>query len=237
MMKILALETSGKACSVAISEDEKLLGETFLHNGFTHSKTLLPAVVHLLASCDLKLEEIDILAVAVGPGSFTGLRIGVSTVKGLGFASDLPCAPCSTLKSMAWQLAHLEGYTIISVMDARKNQVYHSRFLIKNGEPQRLSPDGAISLEELAVELEGISTPMILIGDGAELAFGFLENVEIAPENLRMQRAQGVALEGLLLKKEGQLLQSEELVPEYHRLSQAEREKLEKMRGNEKEAT
>lgn len=228
-MKILALESSAKCCSVAICEDETLLGETFLHNGFTHSKTLLPAVVSLMEVCDLTLEEIDVLAVAVGPGSFTGLRIGVSTVKGLSFAMDKPCAGCSTLQSMAWQLCHLEGYTVVSVMDARKNQVYQGKFFIKEGKPERISEDSAISLEELSVELEKIDTPKIFVGDGAELTFGFLKNVEMAPSNLRLQRAYGVALEGLVLAREGKLVGSEELLPEYHRLSQAERERLEKM--------
>lgn len=227
-MKILALESSAKACSVALCEEQKLIAQTFLHNGFTHSKTLLPAVTHLMEQCELSLEDIDVIACAVGPGSFTGLRIGVSTAKGLAFASEKTCAACSTLASMAWQLVHLEGYTIVCVMDARKNQVYHSRFLVKNGLLERLTEDSAISIEELSSALEQISTPKILIGDGAVLCSQFLKNIEIAPPFLQHQTAFGVAQEAVILMQEHKLVSASDLMPEYHRLSQAERERLEK---------
>lgn len=227
-MKILALESSAKACSVAITEDNQVLAQIFLNNGLTHSKTLLPAVSHLLEQCDQTLSDMDVFAVAVGPGSFTGLRIGVSTVKGLSYGLDKPCAPCSTLASMAWQLKHLEGYTVVCTMDARKNQVYHSRFLIKDDIPQRLSPDTALSISDLAKELEEISGPKILVGDGATLCRQTLENIEIAPDSLRLQTAFSVALEGYQLAQKHLLVTSDALVPVYHRLSQAERERLEK---------
>lgn len=227
-MKILALDSSAKACSVAITEDNQLLAQIFLNNGLTHSKTLLPAVSHLLEQCDRTLSDIDVLAVSVGPGSFTGLRIGVSTVKGLSYGLNKPCASCSTLASMAWQMQHLEGYTVVCTMDARKNQVYHSRFFIKEGMPQRLSQDTALSISDLAMELEEITGPKILVGDGATLCHQTLENIELAPDTLRLQTAFSVALEGYQLAQKNQLVTSEELVPVYHRLSQAERERLEK---------
>lgn len=227
-MKILALDSSAKACSVAITEDNQLLAQTFLHNGFTHSKTLLPAVSHMLSQCDMMLGDVDVFAVSVGPGSFTGLRIGVSTIKGLAYGMNKRCAPCSTLKSMAWQMSHLEGCTVVCVMDARKNQVYHSRFLIKDGVPQRLSPDTALSISDLSQELETISGRKILVGDGASLCSQTLANVELSPEMLRLQTALAVAQEGFFLAQENQLVSASELVPVYHRLSQAERERLEK---------
>lgn len=232
-MKILALESSAKACSVALLEDSQVLAQVFLNNGNTHSKTLLPAIDHILTQCDTPLEEIDTIAVAIGPGSFTGLRIGVSTAKGLAFAHETPCAACSTLISMAWQLNYLEDHTVIPVMDARKKQVYHGKFLIKNQIPQRLCPDSPLSLDELKQDLEHISTPIILIGDGANLAFDFLKdlpNIEIAPLHFRQQSALGVGLEGFSLSNSKNLVSHETLEPIYLRLSQAERERLEKMK-------
>lgn len=230
-MNILALDSSAKACSVAIFQDTQCLAHTFLHNGFTHSKTLLPAVAHVLEQCDFSLSQMDIIAVAVGPGSFTGLRIGVSTAKGLAFAHNIPCAPCSTLASMAWQLAHMEGYTVICTMDARKKQVYHGLFFIDGGVPQRLCPDKALSLDELAEQLSTITTPMVLVGDGATLTYEALSpslSLSFAPTPLRHQTALGVAQEGYFLATQNALVSSNDLLPQYHRLSQAERERLEK---------
>ncbi len=225
---ILAVESSATACSVALCRGENLVAQTFQNNRLTHSKTLLPMIVSLLEQCELSLEQVDVLAVAVGPGSFTGLRIGISTVKGLAWATGLPCAACSTLESMAWQLAHLEGYTVVCVMDARRNQVYHSRFMIQEGKPCRLCPDGAVDLGELSDALDQIKTPKILVGDGTTLSASFLKDVKLPPSHLKMQQAWGVAQVARELASSGTLISGEELVPEYHRLSQAERERLEK---------
>lgn len=230
-MKILAVEASSTACSVALCEENHLLGQNFLHSGFTHSKTLLPMVSELLLQTDTKLCEVDRIAVAVGPGSFTGLRIAIATVKGLAWGSDIPCIGCSTLGSMAWQLAHLEGYTILAVMDARRKQVYHSRFFVRNGVPERLCADGAISIEELREAVSNMTTPCILVGDGANLCKESMEHVPIAPLHLRIQQAYSVAQEGFRLEKLGQSSTAEELLAEYHRLSQAERERLAKQQG------
>lgn len=226
-MKILAVDASATACSVALCEDEILLAQNFVHSGLTHSKTLLPMISDVLKSNELSLKEIDLLAVAAGPGSFTGLRIAVSTIKGLSLSSNIPCVPCSTLRSMAWQLAHLEGYTVVPVMDARRKQVYTSRFFIEGGKPIRLTEDGAISIEELSLQLETVTTEKILVGDGANLCFAALENVKIAAPHLRMQLAWGVAQEALARQESA--VKGGDLLPEYHRLSQAERERLEKM--------
>ena len=146
-MKILALESSAAACSAALC---------------THSVTLLPMADDLLRRCGVTLEQVDVIAVAAGPGSFTGLRIGVAAAKGLAWPGNKPCAACSTLESMAWGLAHT-GMEICPVMDARRKQVYNARFLGTGEGLERLAPDRAIALEELAAELKKSGKPQILL--------------------------------------------------------------------------
>ena len=174
----------------------------------------------------------DVIAAAAGPGSFTGLRIGVSAAKGLAWAGDKPCAPCSTLESMAWPLAHLEGRLIVCAMDARRGQVYNALFLARGDRLERLSPDRAISLEELGEELKSVQNFKIVVGDGARLCYNSLNErvsgLELAPVHLRFQSAWGVARAAEELVKAGGLVSASELVPSYHRLSQAERERLER---------
>ena len=235
-MKILALESSAVACSVAVCEDEELIAQSFQHSGLTHSRTLLPMCGDLLKNCGLTLEEMDVIAVAAGPGSFTGLRIGVAAAKGLAWPGNKPCAGVSTLEAMAWSLAHVEG-DICPVMDARRNQVYNARFQAEGGRLTRLCPDRAISIEELAGELESRKKTQILVGDGAVLCYNELTKrglpVELAPPHLRFQSAWGVARGALELARKDGLVTAAALAPVYHRLSQAERERLAK----EKEMT
>lgn len=230
-MKILALESSAVAASVALCEDEALIGQTFRNTGLTHSQTLLPMAEQLLRGCGLTMEDVDLVAVAEGPGSFTGLRIGVAAAKGLAWAAELPCAGCSTLESMAWNLAGLEG-EVCSAMDARRKQVYNARFRVDGLRPHRITPDRAISLEDLVNELKGTETTQIVVGDGAKLCYDALTAAGIparlAPPNLRMQSAWGVARLALEQARAGYTLTPGELVPVYHRLSQAERERLER---------
>lgn len=230
-MKILALESSETACSVALCEDEKLIAQTSQNNGLTHSRTLMPMVDSLLTQCGQSLTDVDVIAVAAGPGSFTGLRIGVSTAKGLAWAGEKLCAPCSTLESMAWQLAHVDGI-IIAAMDARRNQVYNALFRARNGVLERLSSDRAIGLMELENEIKKLDEPKILVGDGARLCYNEwqdrMKDLRLAPVHLRTQTAWGVARAALELIREDKLVPGEQLVPVYHRLSQAERERLEK---------
>ncbi len=231
-MKILALESSATACSVALCQGEVKIAEAFQKSGLTHSRTLLPMVEDLLKNCDQKLEEVDVIAVAVGPGSFTGLRIGVSTAKGLSWAGDKPCAPCSTLEAMAWNLSHMEGYTVICAMDARRNQVYNAIFSVEEGRLVRIAPDRAIALDDLGEALKSIKNPKIVVGDGAELCYNNLKhicpNLVLAPQNLRQQTAWGVARAAQEMILADTLVSSDSLAPVYHRLSQAERERLEK---------
>lgn len=230
-MKILALESSATACSVALCEDEKLIAQTFQNSGLTHSRTLMPMTEGLLAQCGHRLEDVDVIAVAAGPGSFTGLRIGVSTAKGLAWAGDKPCAPCSTLESMAWQLAHVDGI-IIAAMDARRNQVYNAVFRARDGVLERLSPDRAIGLAQLEEEVKKLKERKILVGDGAQLCYNEWQervgDLHLAPVHLRWQTAWGVARAAVKLARADKLVPGNQLAPVYHRLSQAERERLEK---------
>lgn len=233
-MKILALESSAAACSAALCEDGRLLAQSFQNSGLTHSRTLMPMVRDMLKNAGHTLEEADVIAVAAGPGSFTGLRIGVAAAKGLAWTADKPCAACSTLESMAWPLAHT-GLEVCAVMDARRSQVYNARFQGTGEELVRLCPDRAISLEQLAGELKNCKKPQILVGDGAVLCYTTFKelglDVRLAPPHLQFQSAWGVARCALELAKDGRLTDANGLVPEYHRLSQAERERLEKERN------
>lgn len=230
-MKILALETSAVTASVAVTEDETLLAQSFQNSGLTHSATLMPMVADLLKNTGLKLEDMDVIAVAAGPGSFTGVRIGVAAAKGLAWPQEKPCAPCSTLESMAWQCAHMDG-EICAVMDARRKQVYNARFLARNGALERLTEDRAIGVEELVAELNGAEKPVVLVGDGARLCKAAFDaagvSAVMAPPHLVSQTAWGVARAALELAREDKLIPAGQMTPQYHRLSQAERERLER---------
>ena len=234
-MKILALESSAVAASVALCEDEALIAQAFQNTGLTHSQTLLPLAEDLLKNCGLTMADIDLIAVAEGPGSFTGLRIGVAAAKGLAWGGELPCAGCSTLESMAWNLAGFEGEVCVA-MDARRKQVYNARFRVDGQQPHRLTPDRAISLEDLIAELQGTETTQIIVGDGAKLCCDALTAAgipaKLAPPNLRMQSAWGVARLALEKARTGHTITANELAPVYHRLSQAERERLERENQN-----
>lgn len=231
-MNILALESSATACSAALCRDGALLAQSFQCSGLTHSRTLLPMVDDLLKNCGQSLDNVDVIAVAAGPGSFTGLRIGVATAKGLAWAQDKPCAPCSTLESMAWPLAHLEDSLLVCAMDARRKQVYNALFLARGDSLERLTPDRAISLAELGEELKKYQKMKIIVGDGALLCYNTLREgvhgLSLAPVHLRMQSAWGVARAAEELSTAGGLVTVGELAPVYHRLSQAERERLER---------
>ncbi len=230
-MKILAIESSAVAASVALLEEENLIAQSFQHTGLTHSETLLPMVESLLSSCGMSLGQIDLLGVAAGPGSFTGLRIGVSLVKGLAWGRDLPCAACSTLEAMAWNAVGLRG-EICAAMDARRKEVYHGLFSSDGAQVKRLTPDRAVSLVALGAEMTSRNQPLWVVGDGAQLcrealvAHGVEAN--LAPPNLRMQSAWGVGRLALEYYRRGETLAGGALTPTYLRLSQAEREKLER---------
>lgn len=235
-MLMLAFEASAKAASVALSRDGTLLGQYFQNNGLTHSVTLLPMAEALLKNSGLCAADVDVYAVSHGPGSFTGIRIGVSTVKGLAWAAEKPCIGVSTLEAMAWNgLGAPDGAVICCAMDARRNQVYNALFAIEAGEPQRLCEDRAIDLAALVAQLQTMGKPVFVIGDGAHLAAAALQQAGVeaalAPEPLRWQTAWGVSMAA-----QGKpALSAHELLPVYLRLSQAERERqerLEREQGN-----
>ena len=227
-MLILAFESTAKAASCALLRDGKLVSQYSQCSGLTHSRTLLPMGEDMLKNAELTLEDVDLLAVAHGPGSFTGIRIGVSTVKGLCWGAEKPCVGVSTLEAMTWH-GLAAGGLICPVMDARRAQVYNALFRIENGRPVRLCPDRAISLEELSEELRALGESVFLVGDGAEITRSFLDAQQIpcrvAPDNLVWQDAWGVAMAA----QDKEPIGGEALLPVYLRLSQAERERQARM--------
>ena len=227
-MLILAFESSAKAASVALVRDGALISQYSQCTALTHSRTLLPLAEDMLKNAELKVSDVDLIAVAHGPGSFTGIRIGVSTVKGLSWAADKPCVGVSTLEAMAWHGLAAGGY-VCPVMDARRAQVYNAIFKIEEGRPIRVTEDRPIALEELAEEVRALNAPVFLVGDGTELTKRYFDKAGIpcvaAPENLRWQSAWGVAMAAA----DKPPVCSEELLCVYLRLSQAERERQERL--------
>jgi len=230
-MKVIAFETSAKAVSVAITDHGVLLGEYYQNSGQTHSRTLMKMAEDLLANTDLTIADIDAVAVANGPGSFTGVRIGVSAAKGLAWGRELPCVGVSTLEGMAASCGLLQGI-VCCCMDARRSQVYNALFRAENGALTRLCEDRAVAVEELGNELSILEGCKLVVGDGAELCYNALkervEGLTLAPEHRRHQRASGIALVANRLLVEGNVSDAATLTPNYLRLSQAEREKLSK---------
>ena len=217
------------AASAALLEDQRVVGEFFLSTAQTHSQTLLPMAEQLLSDSKTSFSQLELLAVSTGPGSFTGLRIGLAAVKGMAFGGDKPCVGVSTLEALAYNLRGFEGVAV-AVMDARCQQVYTARFALSEGRVERLSPDEAISLEELGKVLEKGEKPLFLVGDGAEMCYNhFLEKLprlRLAPPHLRLQRASSVGACALEHYAAGEGVSCGELVPVYLRLPQAERELL-----------
>ena len=228
-MLLLAFETSAKAASVALFDKNKLLGECYQNTGLTHSQTLMVMAEDLIKQCGHTPGDITHVAVAAGPGSFTGVRIGVAAAKGFAWAKELPCYGVSTLEAMALGLGIWEG-TIVCAMDARRSQVYNAIFEAKNGQLTRICPDRAISLAELGAELNALSGPIYLVGDGAALCHRTLSDVALIlpPEWKQHQRAVGVGLAAMAAMNRGESGNGAALVPNYLRLSQAERERLER---------
>ncbi|MBR6596181.1 MAG: tRNA (adenosine(37)-N6)-threonylcarbamoyltransferase complex dimerization subunit type 1 TsaB [Oscillospiraceae bacterium] len=232
-MLILAFETSAKAASVALVENGKLLGESYQNTGLTHSQTLMVMAEDLLKQCGKTVGDITAVAVAQGPGSFTGVRIGVAAAKGFAWGREIPCYGISTLEAMAASLGAWEGH-VCACMDARRNQVYNAIFLADGAAPLRLTEDRAISLADLKEELEHIDGPIYLVGDGAELTYKTLSSdipeLILPPEHRLHQRAVGVALLAQVKIWAGDPGDGNALTPNYLRLSQAERERAEKLK-------
>jgi len=237
-MLILALESSAKPASVAVCSDTELLGQYYQNSGLTHSRTLLAMAESLLKNLGISVAEIDLVAVSRGPGSFTGVRIGVAAAKGLAWSLDKPICGVSTLEAMGYQAPEPGGVLLCPVMDARRSQVYNALFEWQGDTLIRLCEDRAISLDELSSDLRSrykrpapvnnnseLVTPCLLIGDGANICNDFFsaEGVpsRIAPELVRWQTAYGVALAAL----RSEPVAAVDLEPSYLRPSQAERER------------
>ncbi len=223
-LKLLAVDSSAVSAGAAVFDGDKLLSESFVNAGLTHSRTLMPMVNGALGNAGLTIEDIDAFAVSRGPGSFTGVRIGVAAVKGLAFPGDKPCAGVSTLEAMAYNFTD-EDCTVCTLMDARRSQVYTALFSVSGVRVTRLSEDGAKSIEDVASEISGISGKIYLCGDGSKLHCETLKAanpaVILPAENRRYQRAYGV---GLAAIANGGFASSALLEPAYVRPSQAERE-------------
>ena len=221
-MLMLALESSAKPASVAVISDGKLLGQYFQNSGLTHSRTLMAMAESLLKNLDITIGDIGLVAVARGPGSFTGVRIGVSAAKGLAFGLGVPVCGVSTLDAMTCQ-TDVSDMLLCPVMDARRSQVYNALFEWRDGIIVRLCNDRALSLENLAADLKNHNRPCMLVGDGAGIALEYLSAqdipCQIAPELMRFQTAYGVALAATRTDP----IPAIELEPSYLRPSQAER--------------
>ena len=232
-MLILAFETSAKAASVALLEDGKLLGESYQNTGLTHSQTLMVMAEDLLSQCGKTVVDVTAAAVAAGPGSFTGVRIGVAAAKGFAWGREIPCYGVSTLEAMALSLGVYQGY-VCPCMDARRSQVYNAVFYVNRGALERVSEDRAISLAELGEELKSLNEPIFLVGDGSNLCYNTLlesvPNLVLPPEHRMHQRASGVALAARKQVEVGDPGDANALTPNYLRLSQAERERAERMK-------
>ena len=242
-MLILALDSTALVGSVALCENNHLLAECTLNTGNTHSETLLPTVEYVLKACGVTVDDIDLFACTVGPGSFTGVRIGASTIKGIAFGKGKPCVGVSTLEALATNARAFDGI-ICPCMNARREQVYNALFECKDGKLVRLCEDRALAIEELLAELTTYAPnqKIYLVGDGAELVMDFDASGEQFPalggklvlleERLRNQSGYSVAQVALTMYLNGIFCTDAALAPVYLRPSQAERMRME----NEKKA-
>ncbi|MBR2354419.1 MAG: tRNA (adenosine(37)-N6)-threonylcarbamoyltransferase complex dimerization subunit type 1 TsaB [Clostridia bacterium] len=227
-MKILSLDSSATVATVALCEDEALLAEFTLNNGNTHSETLLPMVEALLATYGILVDDIDLFACTSGPGSFTGVRIGAATIKGLAFGREIPCVGVSTLEAIAENLSTLKGL-ICPVMNARRAQVYTALFRSDGISMERLLPDSAISIAELDALLSAYGEPVAFAGDGYDITLPALKKTEARPvcERLRHQSAYSVAQVALRQYRAEKTDTDSSLSVNYLRPSQAERTRME----------
>ncbi len=231
-MLILSVDSTASPASVALMEDDFLKGEFYINTKLTHSQTLMLLAERLLEFTHTDVKDIDIFAVNAGPGSFTGVRIGISCVKGMTMALDKPCVSVSTLEAMAENLIFCDGI-ICAAMDARCSQVYNALFRASDGKITRLCDDRALSIAELGEELSDFREKITLVGDGANICYDSLKdslsNIRLAPPNVRYQHACATAAVARKKARMGETVSSEELVPLYLRLPQAERELRKKL--------
>ena len=232
-MKILTIDCCSSSCSAAVSEDARLLSYSLLDCGLGHSKTILVQIDQVLKNAGLKLNDMDYIATTVGPGSFTGIRIGVATAKGLAQATDIPLIALSTMDALAYNNTCADGTIIACTLDARRQQVYRALYQIQGGVPSRICEDDAISIEALGEELAQLQSPVLFVGDGARLCYDALQDAldcSIAPANLLAASASSAAIAAYRQTQSEKFspLSHHELTPVYIRRPQAERERMEK---------
>lgn len=230
-MKLLAVDSSAKSASVAVFDGDKLISECYVNTALTHSCTLLPMVDNSLKQAAIGIDDIDSFAVNNGPGSFTGIRIGVSAVKGLAFKDNKPCIGISSLESIAYNFTD-ENCTVCACMDARCNQVYTAVFNVKDGLVTRISQDEALSIDVLKANLSELNTEIYLAGDGAQVYYDALFDIGgliLPAQNRLCQRAYGTGLAAIVNNK---FISPDLLKPTYLRPPQAERELKIKHREN-----
>lgn len=243
IIKVLAIDTSTAVSSVSICDfdgnETSIISEFNLNAKRTHSQTIMPMLSCALEHSGLSLSQIDYFCTVTGPGSFTGLRIGISAVKGLAYSNSAPCAEVSSLEALAYNFKDMDA-TVCAVMDARSNQVYNALFETHvNGEISRLCDDRAIPVDELLQEItqKYAGKSIILVGDGAVLCYNrfiqSISNITLAPLSMRYQKATSVALCGIDKIKASKVVSADKLLPNYLRLSQAERELSTKQKHKE----
>ena len=215
---LLSMDSSAVTASVALTDGDEIIKSEFVNSGLTHSETLLPMITRVMGSH--KYSELNGIAITAGPGSFTGVRIGVATVKGLAFNDDIPCFSVSTLEAIAYNFVD-KNAVVCAVMDARRMQFYNALFRVQNGKVERLCDDRAISIEDLRNDLKQYDK-VVIAGDGAKLCFQNieLENCTLADDDRIYQNAVGVAKAA----QNKNAISPKALMPVYLRQSQAERE-------------
>ena len=232
-MLLLAIESSGLVASVALMADDKLIGEYTTNFKKTHSQTLLPMLDEVVKMTGVELESIDAIVVSGGPGSFTGLRIGATTAKALGLALDKPLVNVPTVDGIAYNLFGVEK-VICPIMDARRQQVYTGLYTFEGSEFKVLCKEKAVGIDEIVAEINEMGRPVVFLGDGVAVYKKYIEehmtvDYSFAPAHLNAQRAGALAALGSIYYREGRTETADEHVPEYLRLSQAERERMERL--------
>ncbi len=233
-MKILALDSSGLVASVAVTEDDNLLGEYTINYKKTHSQTLLSMLDEVAKMIELDLKTVDVIAVSAGPGSFTGLRIGSATAKGLALALDKKIVSVPTVDALAYNIWNCTD-VICPLMDARRQQTYTGLYTFEDGRMQTLLPQCVVQIEEIINKVNDMGKPVVFLGDGVPVFADFIAQhckvpYQYAPAHCNKQRAASVAALGAILYGEGKAEPAAEHKPDYLRLSQAERERQEKER-------
>ena len=231
-MKILGIDSSGLVATVAIQSDDILVGEYTIHNKKTHSQTLLPMIQDMLQMAEVPVEELDAIAVAAGPGSFTGLRIGAATAKGLGQALNIPLVAVPSLEGLAYNLAGADAL-VCPIMDARRNQAYYGIYDVSGELPVVVTEQDAAPIDTVLRKARETGREIIFVGDGVPVFANRIAEEEglayrLGADNVRYQKASSVAALGRKLMEQGKGMPAERFVPIYLRLSQAERERMEK---------